>query len=160
MLRINSKKDVVSSGRVLVDAGDHISLDLPVDGASRLAALEYRSGVRDITALFPEITAGSIITTRVGWMVTTTFYGVRIGAWPEGATYLHLNAYMPDGFKPERGHIPIGPAEDNGSTARARIVGGSGQVTFYRGRTAMTFFASFTYPTEDPAPALPPGSAA
>lgn len=127
--------------------------------AARLAALEYTSEPRDITARFSEITAGSVITSRSGRMVTTTFYGVRIGGWPSGATFVHLAASMPDGFRPQRGHLPMPMAEGGVPAGRVRIVGGSGQVTFYNGTAGMLFYATLTYPTPDLAPVVPPGSA-
>ncbi|HEX7352481.1 hypothetical protein [Brachybacterium sp.] len=127
---------------------------------ARLAALEYKSGPRNITALFPEITTGSVVSSRVGRMVTTTFYGVRVSEWPSGSSFLHLGNYMPAGLRPERGHLPMVPAENGGTVGRVRIVGGSGQVTLYNGSSLMTFYASLTFPTDDFAPAIPPGSAA
>lgn len=125
--------------------------------AARLAALEYSSGPRDITARFSEITAGTVITSRAGRMVTTTFYGTRLGAGPSGS-FVHLASFMPDGFRPERGHLPMAIAEGGSPSGRVRIAGGSGQITFYNGTTAMLFYASLAYPTADPAPTIPPGS--
>lgn len=163
MKRVNSFDDVASSGTAILDAGDGVQLEVPVtpvpDLASRLAAIEYTSGPRDITALFPEITVGTVVASRVGRMVTVTFYGVRVGEWPDGM-FIHMSNYMPAGLRPERGHLPMVPAENSGALGRVRIAGGSGQVTFYYGSSGMTFYASLTFPTDDPAPALPPGSVA
>lgn len=132
-----------------------------VDGlAARLAAIEYAPGPRNITSLFPEIAGGSVVTSRAGRMVTTTFYGVRLSEWPSDSSFVHLGTFMPNGFRPERGHLPMNPAENLGGVGRIRIAGGSGQVTLYNGSSVMTFYGSLTYPTDDLAPALPPGVAA
>lgn len=126
-----------------------------VDGlAARLAALEFDSGVVVLTARFPEVTVGDIVTTRVGRMVTTTFYNVRVDSWPTGASFIHLSESMPEGYRPQSGHLPVTVAEDAADAGRVRIAGGSGQITFYNGRSGMTFDATMTYPTDDPTPTL------
>lgn len=110
MLRINSKKDVLSSGRVLVDAGEHIRLDLPVAGAPVAA---------DITSRIPQITRGTLSVTREANKVTFTLYDVRFENETEFPEFFYLDDAIPIGCRPDESYVSFLAMYDvNGAKSR------------------------------------------
>lgn len=127
--------------------------------AARLAALEYDSGPRDITALFSEVTRGKITAHRRGDHVSLNFYDIQIGEWTSGAV-ITLAARLPAGLRPPSGAFQAFAAT---STARGahwvRVLPG-GDIAIYYIDNTTRLNGSTSYFTPDPAPAIPPGSVA
>lgn len=71
MFRTNSARDVSSTGKVLIDAGGGVTLEVPTNLAEHPAL--YASGMRDV--------AGSILS---GWQVYSSTSGARLSR--QGAT--------------------------------------------------------------------------
>lgn len=115
--------------------------------ATRLAALEYRSGGRNITALCSGVTSGSVLLSRVGPTVSVTLDSAEVPA--SGWQMIYI---LPKGFRPAiyiRKDLPystFGWQAAIFTTGSIYINGASGA----RKET-------LTFGTEDPPPSSPPG---
>lgn len=161
MQRINSFNDVASTGRALIDSGDGVQIEVPVtpvpDLAARLAALEYKSGRRNITALLdPAPVSGNLYIERRGdtvWLHMDTL----VLATTSDAIY---SGVIPTGFQITT-PAEIAAAQRSALDAKGGIRTYGGSLGFYYlGQAAGPFRGMVSWPTNQAIPTTLPGSPA
>lgn len=172
MRRVNTFNDVAATGRVQIDTGDSVQVDLPVSAAAsahthpisdvtglaaRLAALEYKSGRRNITALLnPAPTSGNLYIERRGdtvWLHMDTL----VLATTSDTIY---SGVIPTGFQiTTPAEIPAAQRSTHDAKGGLRTYGGS-LGFYYLGQSPGPFRGMVSWPTNQAIPTTPPGSPA
>ena len=137
---------------LVVEVGDVTGL------AARLAALEYQSGSRNITArMSVQPTTGAFYIERIGDVVWANLSGIRM---PESGDFVLLGGLIPEGFRPRR-------IQDFGTANRSNTdpvsslrVDLSGTVYFYGVDSAHHIRGAVSWPTRDAPPIVLPGEPA
>ena len=127
-----------------------------VDGlAARLAALEYDSGWRNISALLTNST-GEVYIVRSGFTVTLRFHGISLTS----GTAVEVLA-LPAGFVP-RSVAALGPRTilHSSNLVIGRLFTLGAKITYNAGTGNPPAYGDFTFRTNDAPPSTLPGSPA
>lgn len=162
MYRKNTPADVANTGRVHIDTGDGVQIEVPVapvpDLAARLDAIEYKSGPRDITSrMSVQPTSGTLYLERIGDVVWVDISGIRM---PSSAGFVQLVDLFPAGFRPRRIQ-DFAPAKRNKSDPAGGLrVDYSGTAYFYVVDSTRDIRGVVSWPTGDAPPSNLPGTPA
>lgn len=160
MFRTNTPEQVLQSGYINVDAGEGVNVQVPGPSVS--------TGLRRITDLVADRTAGDVYVWREGKMVFLQFTGLMF----EAQGFPVVNAIViPEGFRPKLNIIDPTPLHVSESEPQydprnddlifpRTIYGTNGTVRFFGPDPAVSIYFSISYMTDDPAPATLPGVAA
>lgn len=103
-----------------------------------------------MTSFFPEVTAGQIVVTRVGQIVTLELVDMSLAANTSGAFY-YMSGRIPVEFRPRRFQYAKTAAPNLGETTKELRVTDTGQITVYRPadihRITMSWPTLNTWPT-------------
>ena len=164
MYRINTPADVANTGRVHIDTGDGVQIEVPMTPvpnlAARLAALEYDSGERDITSLIPvEVLSGALHTWRTGKTVWLDFRDLEVE--DPSASYHSWSGMLPSGFRVARSfqYLPLAPQLTTGTPGPVRL-DRNGGIVIYNAKPNRRMTGLISFPTPDAPPSSPPGSPA
>ena len=160
MYRINTPADVANTGQVKIDTGEGVQVEVPVspvpDLATRLAALEYDSGERDITGLLTNIVSGRLLLERTGPWVSLNFQELSTDL-PSGG-FASWNSVLPVGFRPSATSayidLPLAPRLATTTQGSVRI-SRFGEIRIYRLGGVATGVVHFKTP--DAPPSTTPG---
>ena len=158
MYRINTPADVANTGRVHIDTGGGVQIEVPVgpvtDLAARLAAVEYDSGRRDVSSLIDGATG--VYLHRRGPLVMWEWVGATFPERP-----WRTLCTVPTGFR------PIGEvlAVSHGASSLSALDGTRGSVRITTTLTADVttgprYRMRVSYFTADPIPTTLPGTPA
>lgn len=162
MKRVNSFDDVASSGTAILDAGDGVQLEVPVapvpDLAARLAAIEYKSGPRDITTrMSVQPVSGKLYAERIGDVIWCDISGIRM---PTSAGFVQLVDLFPEGWRPRRIQDFATAKRNNTDPAGSFRVDLSGTAYFYVVDATRDIRGVISWPTRDAPSATPLGNPA
>ena len=147
MQRINSFNDVTSTGRVLIDTGDGVQIEVPVTPADT-----RDTGTTEITSLFPEVTRGRIFVRRVGNAVHVTLYDIEF-ANSTPPEFFYLDGLLPVGYRPATLTSFPALADVNGATTRRVRFQADGQILLYDITASSRINATVSYLTPNAWPA-------
>lgn len=164
MLRTNTAADVANTGLVKIDAGEGVTLEvptLPVTGlAARLAALEYDSGWRDISATLPGYISGRAWLKRRGSTVWLDCYQLVVA--DQGTGWANLGNAIPSGFRmdtPGFTYLAVTAWINTRAPGPVRTSSGGGLLVYgMSGKKPLD--ATVCWPTEEPIPSVLPGDPA
>lgn len=130
MYRTNSARDVSLTGNVRIDAGEGVTLTVPVTpaegggGVSPTHPMLYDSGWRNITSSVPvAVTSGNVYLRRTGMTVWLDFATLQVEALPAAAWHA-WNALLPLGFRPLRTeYIALAPTWSRAAVAEGQEFG-------------------------------------
>lgn len=125
---------------------------------ARLAALEYKSGPRDITSrMSVQPTSGTLYLERIGDVVWCDISGIRM---PSSAGFVQLVDLFPAGFRPRRIQDFATAKRNNTDPAGALRVDFSGTAYFYAVDSSRDIRGVVSWPTRDAPPSTLPGTPA
>ena len=125
----------------------------------RLAALEYKSGERDITSLVTGRAAGRLLVERVGRTVWMTFDDLK--AEDQGSSYYSWTKLLPAGWCPGPAagyrYLPLSPTAAGQSNGPIRV-SRYGDLGVYDAGGQRALRGTVSWTTPDPVPTTPFGS--
>lgn len=147
MQRINSRSQVASTGRVRIDAGDGIQLEVPVTPTDA-----RDTGTLTVTSTFPQITRGSVTVRRVGPTVYVTLLDVEF-ATSTPPEFFYLTGLLPVGYRPSVFTSFPALADVNGTITRRIRFQPDGQILLYAITATNRINVTASYLTPDAFPA-------
>ena len=125
---------------------------------ARLAALEYKSGPRNITSrMSVQPVSGSLFLERIGDVVWCDISGIRM---PASAGFVQLTSLFPEGFRPRRIQDFATARRNATDPAGALRVDFSGTAYFYVVDSTRDIRGVVSWPTRDAPPTTLPGDPA
>lgn len=128
---------------------------------ARLAALEYESGERDLTALLDGVTSGQLLVERAGHSVQMTFNDLEVE--DQGSSYTAWGGLLPTGWRPASAvgyrYFPLSPTSSTHSAGPMRV-SKYGGIVVYDSDGGRTIRGTVTWTTTDPVPTTPLGDSA
>ena len=126
--------------------------------AARLAALEYKSGPRDITSrMSVQPVSGTLYLERIGDVVWCDISGIRM---PSSAGFVQLTDLFPAGFRPRRIQDFATARRNASDPAGGLRVDFSGTAYFYAVHSTRDIRGVVSWPTRDAPPSALPGTPA
>lgn len=152
MRRLNTKAQVESTGKAIIDAGDGVELTIPLSMGST-----EDTGVRNINAEIPNRLEGDFYIRRVGKIV---YFTIQVGKVDTGTSSLYTSGkILPVGWipapRPTFVYASFSALATNYASSAARV-SNTGEFAFYK-VGGLLMAVTMSWITDDPFPTAPFG---